>query len=221
MGSASKQELSAEAHAAVQLPKATIDTGYASAAFGSLSAQSSEIAASGRSSSLSPQPSLHPHNGVPQEQQEGFLPSSADQAAQAPAPAAQDEGPWQKVRAPRRKAGSQQAASEATVCKAPTQGRAAPDQEKLPPSHPREVQAAAQRAEVALPNSEKAAVPSDAWPASEAAEHLAGSKPQQSSRHGYPDPVLHPEPQAHPSSGKHEPVQASSAYGQVRIMAYQ
>ncbi len=208
--SASKQKPSAEAEDADQPPEAVRQTGgTSSTAPGSLSAHTSEIAASSslRSSSVSPPPSLHLHDELPQGQQNGILPSSAAQAAQAPAPAAQDEGPWQEVSKPRHRAGSEQGASKATVCKPPVQGRAAPDQEKLPPPHCREVHAAAQHSGQALPRSEKAAVPSRAQSASKAAEYLAGSGPQQPSQHVHPDPVQHPS------------LQASSAHVQVRITA--
>lgn len=173
---------------------------------------------SSRSSSISPQPFLHSGDGVPQGQQEGSLPCPAARAAQAYPPAAQDEGPWQEVRKSRRKAARQQAASLATVRKAPTQDGAAPDQD-MPPSLSRAVQAAAQREEQLLPRSEEAAVPPHAQSASEAAEYMAGSRPQKSSQRKGPDPVLHLRPQTLPSSLKHEPLQASSAHVQVRIMA--
>ena len=132
---------------------------------------------------------------------------------QAGAPAAQDEGIWQEVRASRRKAASQQAALKDGACKAPGHGRSAPDQQELAlsPSSLRELQAAAQHAEQGLPRSEKAATSFTAQPVPEAAEHLpqwlpglAGSKPQQPSQHTSPDTVLHPS--SSPETPLHEQV---------------
>ena len=135
----------------------------------------------------------------PHGQQEGDLPKPAAQAAQAAAPAAQDEGSWQ-VKTSRRRAASQQAASKASQSKAPGHGESAPDQQDSALLTPRlrDRQAAAQHAEQACPNSEKAAVPPRAKPVPEAAEHLpqqlsglGGSRPQQPSQQRSPDSVLH------------------------------
>ena len=219
MGSASQQEPSAEAQDDEQPSEAAhLFSGSRFAALGSLQATGtpaifSKEAASSSSSSVSPQTSLHLHDGAPLGQQEGGLPKMAAQAAQAGAPAAQDEGIWQEVRASRRKAASQQAALKDGACKAPGHGRSAPDQQELAlsPSSLRELQAAAQHAEQGLPRSEKAATSFTAQPVPEAAEHLpqwlpglAGSKPQQPSQHTSPDTVLHPS--SSPETPLHEQV---------------
>lgn len=204
MGSTSKEEQSAEAEAEEQPPDAIHLSGSRFAALESLPAdgapaESSEEAPSRSGSSLSPQPSLPLHDGRPHGQQEGDLPKPAAQAAQAAAPAAQDEGSWQ-VKTSRRRAASQQAASKASQSKAPGHGESAPDQQDSALLTPRlrDRQAAAQHAEQACPNSEKAAVPPRAKPVPEAAEHLpqqlsglGGSRPQQPSQQRSPDSVLH------------------------------
>ena len=102
-------------------------------------AQASEAADSSRSPSVSPQPSLLLQTGVSQEQQGQDLPSWAAPAAQVvgPAPmseqqqsgAAPDEGPWQEVRASRRKPASQHAAPKASARQAKKHGRGAHHQE--------------------------------------------------------------------------------------------
>ena len=97
-------------------------------------------AASSRSNSLSPQPSLELHEGMSQGQQLQHLSSQAAPVAQAAGPAAQDDDTWQEVRGHRRKSARQQRATNPGAHRAPKQGREAPDQE---------LQAAAQHAEQA------------------------------------------------------------------------
>ena len=116
------------------------------------SSHSSQAAASSRDSSLSPQPSPQLHTGVSHGQLERDLPSRAALAARAPAPAAQEEEPWQEVRWSRRKPASEQAGTKAGVQRAPKQGRGVPDQDTpaLSASHWRDLQAATQQAEQEL-----------------------------------------------------------------------
>ena len=199
--SPSKEEASAEAEVDKQPPEADHFTGGSRfAALESLHADSapaasSREAASGSSSSGSPQPSPQLQNGT----QNGDLPRSAAraaQAAQAPAPAAQKEGPWQEVRASRRKATSPQAASKSSMRRAPKQGSGTHGQTRC---------------------AQQADQPPDGQPAREAAEHLpqwlpglADYKPQELSQHKVPDTTKHPRPQAHPPSMQHKPMQATS-----------
>ena len=95
---ASKQEASAVARAAEQALEARPASVSDSAEPDGLSdpkapAESSEATASSNSFSLSPQPSLQLHTSMPPEQQQSLdPPSRLAPAAQAPAPAAQEEG---------------------------------------------------------------------------------------------------------------------------------
>ena len=226
---ASEQDTLADVHVSDPPPEAVhliSDSMFAapkSPSAHSTPAHSSEDTAGSGSSSVSPQPLLHPHDGMLQGQQGGDGSNSAAQGAQAPGPAAQEEGHWQQVRTYRRRKASQQTASEAGTCNAPSRGRAAPDQKKLaqPQPCPVHLQAAPQRPKQALPRSEKAAVPPYAQPAPEASTNcqhlpewlsgLAGSKPQQPSQHEAPDTMLYPRPQAPPLSIQHEIFQTASA----------
>ena len=210
MGSASQQEPPAEAHGDEQPPEAAhFIRGSRFAALGSLPADSipasssREAASSSTSSSLSAQLLLPLHSGTtPRGQREESLPRSVAQAAQAPASDSEDEGPWQEVKASRRKAASQQAFSQAGARKAPSQDRSGPDQEHsaTSPSRLGDLQAAAQHAEQGLPKPEKAAVPPQEQPVPDGAEHLpqwlpglACDQPQQPSQHKNPDSVQHPD----------------------------
>ena len=144
MGSASKHDSSVQAEAAQQTPKAGQLIGdYVSPAPESLPppdtpAQSGEAVASSKSSSLSPQPSLHVPTGTPRKQQERDLPKQPAPNAQplGPLTGAQEQGPWQEVRSSRRKPSTQQAASVAGARKAPSQSQDATDQYKPHPSRP-------------------------------------------------------------------------------------
>ena len=118
---------------------------------GTFTASSKEDADSNRSSSLSPAPSLQVQPGTSHGHQEPILPGWA-------ALSAQEEEPWQEVKAPRRKPVSQQASSNASAHKARKQRRGAPDA-AAPASataFPREPQIATQHAEQPLPGNHKA-----------------------------------------------------------------
>ena len=175
---------------------------------------SREEAPSSRTSSVSPQPSLQLHNGSSLEHDGERLPKSSAQPAQALAPAAQEEGPWQEVRTSRRKSGSQQAASKPTAQDPPRQGsRGKPNQEysSPPPTPPpRKSQAAAQHPEEAPPNSGKGGVPPQAPPGLAAAGHWP-QKPEPLPQPESPDSQLHPWPQELPSSMQIGSPQVTSA----------
>ncbi|CAL5223082.1 g5541 [Coccomyxa viridis] len=117
-------------------------------------ARSSEASASSRSSSVSPQPSLQLHVDMSHGQLDPYLPGPAAPAAQAAGPATEDEEPWQEVKASRRKPASQQAASKASMSKAPKQGRDAPNWQTSAASQSpsRDLQAAALHAEQTQPS---------------------------------------------------------------------
>ena len=122
MGSASKQERSAETHAAEQprlaeqvMCEAMPAAPESQPPPGTSTAASKEEAGSNRSSSLSPQPSLELHSGLFLAPEEPVLPGWA-------APAAQEEEPWREVKVNRRKPVSQQASSNASAQQMPHQG---------------------------------------------------------------------------------------------------
>ena len=210
---AARLQPSAEAEVAKQQPPdAAHDIGRSSyAALGSLPAHSapghtSEVAANSGSAAIGPQPFLHLSDSAPYGQQDTHLPRRGVHAAQAPASAAQADGPWQEVRASRRKSTHQQATSKSGIRRA-SDGNV-PDQETSAPAplHLRDLQAAARQAEQ---------IPT-AQPAREAAEHLppwlsalAGHKPWPFSQHEDPDTVLCPLSQAPSLSIQHEPLQAT------------
>lgn len=135
----------------------------------------SKAAASSRSSSLSPQPSKHLHDGRSPGQQ-ALAPSSwAAPAAQQVQPlAAEEEEPWQEVSRARRKAVRQQTTTKNGVPGGPMQGRVVPDQAAAPQSPPRlrRLQAGAQHEAQALANPRTAVLPFPAQPAGDVTEQL-------------------------------------------------
>ncbi|CAL5223080.1 g5539 [Coccomyxa viridis] len=188
---APEQERSAETQAAVQTDMVNDFSSAApeSSPAPSTPAQSSEAAASSRSSSVSPQPSLQLHADMSHGQLDADLPRSAAPAAHTPSPAAQEEEPWQEVRASRRKPVSQQPAPKAST--SPKQARDMLDQQSpaASQSRPREFKAAALQAEQASPSFDKPIAPLNPKPLHKAPEQLpvilsasARSNPQPSTR---------------------------------------
>ena len=205
--------------AAGQISTSSMDAAPESQPIQRAKVQTSEKAAGSRSSSLSPQPSLHLHTDMHGKQQGLALPRRAASAAQAPAPAAQEEEPWQEVKKSRRRSVLQQAASSSEVGahEAPEVRRAASAQETaaLSPSRLRKRQTAPQHAEQPLLSSRKAAVPAHAQPKHAAAEHLsqtlsasAEDTPQQPSQHEGPKPLQTPLSQGILPSMQYEPYKA-------------
>ena len=182
-------------------------------------AQSSEVTASSRTSSLRSQPCVPLLDDTPHEQQGRDLPSRAAPAARA-APCASPEGePWQEVRPPRRKPVSQQAASKASTRKAPKHGMGVLPQQLPAPSQPRlrVSQAAAQHAEQAPMNSDKALGTSHTQSGHVAAKQFphplpasAGRMPWRPSQHKNHSSLQPPQIQAIPLSMQHEPFQATA-----------
>lgn len=224
MGKAAKHEDLAELEAAEQLIGACRGSSeHLSAASETLPAprapaSSSEIAASSGSPSLSPQPPQHLHDNMSHRPHAHDVPSRAGPAAQAPAPAAQDDGTWQEVRGPRRRSVRQHDISHAIARRAPTQGRETPDQGTSAPSPPLpELQAAAQHAEQAPPSIEQAAGSTRAEPVHVAAQDLpiqlsasVSSKPQEPLRPQSHDRVQSPQMQPTlASSMRRKPLQRS------------
>ena len=181
---------------------------------------SSQAAASSRSLSLSPQPSLQLHTGMSHAQQVPDLPSRAAPAAQTSDPAAREEEPWQEVRTSRRKSPSQHAASKGVSRRAPKQGRSKSHQKSpaLSASRSRELQPAAQIVEQAALSSNRAAMPAHGASGHAAVDQLPHwlsalslSDSQQPSQHGGLDPLKSPPPQALPTSMQQEPSPATSS----------
>ena len=232
MGSASRQEQSAETDTEpVQQPLGAVH-GIGASVYAApesqprpgASAQASQTTANKRSPTR-PQPSQKQPNGVAHPEPQQFeLPWLPAQAAQAAAPAAQEEEPWQEVRKPRRKPSSQQAVSpsKSNSRKAAKEGRGAPVQDTpaLSPPRPREAQTASQLPGQPLRHSLQAIAPPRAQPVHAAAEQLPGwltalslSEPQQPLQHAALDPLQFP------ASMQHEALQAS-ANGTSQHKAY-
>ncbi len=218
VGSAFKQEQSAEAQADEQLSIAVhpiVGSSFAaleSMPADSAPAMSSEEAPSSTGSSLSPQPSLQLRNNT-SHGQEGSLPECSAQPAQEQATAAHEDGPWQEVRTSRRKSASQQAAPKSTMRKAPKQGSSGkPNQGTSPSPLPPlgKSQAAAQHPEQALLDPGKAGAPSHAAVGVAAAGRWP-KQPEQPPQPRSPDPPLHPWPQELPTSMQRGSLQVASA----------
>ncbi len=126
----------------------------------------SEVTVSSRSSSLSPQSSVHQHGSTSDGQQAFDLASWPALGAQASTQAAQAEQPLQDASASYCKPISQQAASESYASTARKQGRGTPDQTTPAQSPPRQrkVQASAQHAEQAIVVPQGSKVPPNAQP---------------------------------------------------------
>ena len=222
---ASKQQRSEEAEAAKRPPEAgqisgepVIVTTPEKLPAPRAPAPPSGAAASSRSSSLSPQPSLELHNGMPLEEQELDLPGRAASAAQAAASAAHEEESWQEVKPSRRKPVSQQAAFKTSARKVPKQSRGASDQQApaLSQARPREQHVPAQHAAQASLKTDKANGRTHAHPVQVAAMQLphlplasASNVPQQPPHHEGPDSLqLHPH--VPPVSKQQKPLQATA-----------
>lgn len=165
-----------------------------------------DVPTSSVSSPRSPQPSLELRAGVYPGQPEQDLPSRGAPAAQVPGTPSQEEEGWQKVKKSRRKPTSQQKAGTDT---SPKQSRLAPDHypPTSPPSHLREVQAAASHRGQPSPRPEKAGVPFNTQPGHAAAKQSsqpafapAESTPQQHPHQECSGSLRPPRPQACPFS---------------------
>ena len=217
----SLQERSAETEGAQQPPEAvqsSIDPVLESP---KETAHLSEVAASSTSPSLSPQPLQQLHEWASHEQLAQVVPSRAAPAAQAAAPAAQNDGTWQEVRGHRRRSVRQQGTSHDSARRAPQEGRGAPGEgtSAPSPSRPREAQAAARRAELGPRASETALVPPPhAELVHATAENLpqwmpalTGSQPERPSQHEGLMSLQPPRPQPTlANSMSHRPLQAST-----------
>ena len=186
VGSAFERELSAEAQAAHHSPEGGQLKDDLSAAADDLLAPEvppsyNGMTANGKSCSLSPESFPQPCDGLSHQQLNADLPGLAAPAAEAPAPAAQEEEPWQKAETAQRKPVSQQAPQKAGRFKPKKQGKDGPAD---PPSPLRELQAAAQDPQQ---SSQKMAERTpQVQPVNVAAEQLPatkGSAPQQPAEH--------------------------------------
>ena len=175
-----------------------------------------EVAASSRSSSLSPQPSAHPHNATSEGQQAFDFASWPALGAQAQIHPAQEEQAMQNASRSLRKPLSQQAASESYVSKARKQDRDMPDQTTpaQSPSRQRNVQVPAQHAEQGLLIPHQPILPPNAQPTDAVAEQLqhrlsvmTRNMPQQPSQQGFTDSQLSCGPETCNSSVQYEAVQ--------------
>ena len=226
VGSASKQEGSAEAQAVEQAPEAgpsdvpdsdDPDMLHPKGARRA-PARLSQGTATKNSSSLSPQPSPQLHASMPLEQRQSpDLPSRPAPAAHAPPLAAQEEGPWQEVKSSRRKQARQQPAAKAGATMTPRQGRSAPDRDTPAPSasRQREWQTPAAPPREALQHPRKAEQPAHSQHVRVATEQLPPCLPASAARNAHQPSQQHELSPVHPPgpldllfSTQHEPLRA-------------